>query len=250
MSVGDTASERGVVSRAPVSTKQLSSFRACVEVLLPPDTASACALKQGLLLSCVMHTFVSTGIPQRLGSGFLSRGRKESGQVAVPMMALLTGEEVVVGPQKGRQAGLNWGAKGGILLKRERCPTYTRTMGVLTAAAVVLRMPADDPDQPVRPRLRAGLSTLQRSSAAAAAAATAAVGSSTAFTSSPAPAVTTAASPAQLPPAAARPGAAVQMVQLSPLPGEGVCMWWPQVLVASVGALVFIRLLPFSFTCL
>jgi hypothetical protein len=89
--------------------------------------------------------------------------------------------------------------------------------------------PADDPDQPVRPRLRAGLSTLQRSSAAAAAAGTAAVGSSTAFTSSPAPAVTTAASPAQLPPAAARPGAAVQMVQLSPLPGEGVSMSMPWV---------------------
>lgn len=112
---------------------------------------------------------IPLSIPQRLGSGFLSRGRKESGQVAVPMMAL----------------------------------------------------PTDDPDQPVRPRLRAGLSTLQRSSAAAAAAGTAAVGSSTAFTSSQAPAVTTAASPAQLPPAAARPGAAVQMVQLSPLPGTG-----------------------------
>jgi hypothetical protein len=78
---------------------------------------------------------------------------------------------------------------------------------------------AEDPDQPARPRLRAGLSTLQRSSAAAAA--TAAVGSSSSFTSTPAQGAAAGTSPTQLPPAAARPGAAVQMtaVQTSPLPG-------------------------------
>lgn len=88
----------------------------------------------------------------------------------------------------------------------------------------------DDPDQPVRPRLRAGLSNLQRSSAAAAAGAAAAgaaaataaaVGSSSSFTSSPGPgggaggAASTAASPGQLPPATARPGTAIQMTQVS-----------------------------------
>jgi hypothetical protein len=34
---------------------------------------------------------LTAGIPQRLGNGLLSRGRKESGHVTVPMMALPTG---------------------------------------------------------------------------------------------------------------------------------------------------------------
>jgi hypothetical protein len=100
----------------------------------------------------------------------------------------------------------------------------TETTGCCVHALLTCTSPyavlADDPDQPMRPRLRAGLSTLQRSSAAAAAAGTStAVVTSTAFASSPGP-ITTAASPAQLPPAAARPGSAVQMVQMPPLLGE------------------------------
>jgi hypothetical protein len=118
------------------------------------------------------------------------------------------------------------------------CSPATLTHVLHLSALLCIPPPTpDDPDQPVRPRLRAGLSNLQRSSAAAAAAGgaaagaaaatAAAVGSSSSFTSSPGPggggggAASTAASPGQLPPATARPGTAIQMTQLSS-PATGV----------------------------
>jgi hypothetical protein len=201
------------------------------------SSADNCA-RDTLMHACAAAAAAAAGIPQRLGSGFLSRGRKASG---IPMTPLATGTQqadvfefprmqhphvqsvrqyAACAPpaQQPESEGNQFGLSTAV------CSQLLTDISAMCVYYCCPHPPcADDPDQPARPRLRAGLSTLQRSSAAAAG--TAAVGSSSSFSSTPAQGLGVAGtSPTQLPPAAARPGAAVQMtVQTSPLQGVQLC---------------------------